>query len=289
MYLKKIIDNIGSAVNDNTLKSTGVYADRTKSWVQEFYFLDLLPRCDWNFSKKSDTFTTTSGTQTYNLPRWIDNPTRIENIIHPTSKKSLIQSTVADITGKYSLTVYDDPVEYVIRPRVRTTYSTGTISGTSSTKVITGSGTAWTSSNIAQYDYIQVGSYAYTVNTVDSATQITVFEDLISTISSGTSYSALLDRWTIDLYPIPSSTLAMIINGKQIVPPLDDDSDVPILPDNWHWILVKAGIVKALQHNKEDYSGEAKELEQAVKRLISEDQSEADRLEGLSIPRSRGY
>jgi hypothetical protein len=288
MYLKQICDEIGNAVNDMTLKSTGVNYARTKSWVQQFYFLDLVPRVDWTFTNKQDTFTTTSGTQRYNLPRWIDNPTRIQNIIHPTSYEALTQSILADVTGKYDLTIYGTPTQYVIGPRVRTTYTTGTITGTSALKVITGSGTSWTTSNIAQFDYIQIGSYAYTVNSVDSNTQITVFEDLAASFAAST-YTAVLDRWTVDLYPVPSSTLAMIIHGKQIVPRLDDDYDIPILPDNWHYILVKAGIVKALQHNQEDYSGEFQELELAIKRLVSEDQSEADRLEGLAIPRSRSY
>lgn len=288
MYLKEIIDKVGDAVNDTTLKSTGTNANRTKSWIQQFYFLDLIPRVDWNFTRKQDTFTTTSGTQRYNLPRWIDNPTRIDNIIHPTSYAKLSQSTLDDVTGKYDLTVYGTPVEYVLSPRVRTTYTTGTVTGTSALKVLTGSGTSWLSSNIAQFDYIQIGSYAYTVNSVDSNTQITVFEDLLSSVAA-TTYTAVMDRWQVDLFPVPSSTLSMIIYGKQLAPRLDDDFDIPILPDNYHWILVKAGVVKALQHNQEDYSGEAIELEMAIKRLISEDQSEADRIESVSIPRSRSY
>lgn len=289
MYLKEIIDKIGDAINDTTLKSTGANANRTKSWVQQFYFLELIPRRDWTWTRKQDTFNTTSGTLTYNLPRWIDSPSRIENIIHPTSYDPLVQSILKDVSGKYDLTVYSDPAEYVLGPRTRTTYTTGTVSGTSSTKVITGSGTSWNTSNLAQYDYIQVGDYAYTINSVDSDTQITVFQDLEATIAGGTAYTGVLDRWTVSLYPVPNATLAMIIHGKQIVPQLDDDFDIPIIPDNWHWILVKAGIVKALQHNEEDSSQEAVELERAIRNIIKEDQSEADRIEGVQIPRSRSY
>lgn len=289
MYLKDILDKVGDAINDTTLKSTGVNASRTKSWVQQFYFLDLLPRRDWTWARKQDTFNTTSGTQRYSLPRWIDNPSRIEAIIHPTTYLPLNQTTLKDVTGKYTLTVYEDPAEYVLSPRTRTTYTTGTVSGTSATKVITGSSTSWLSSNIAQFDYIQVGSYAYTVNSVDSNTQITVFEDLVATIAPSTAYTALLDRWQVDLYPVPNATLAMIVYASQIAPRLDDDYDIPILPDNWHWILVKAGVVKALQHNQEDPSLEIQELERSIRMLISEDQSEADRLESVSIPRSRSY
>lgn len=288
MYLKEILDKVGDAVNDTTLKSTGVNANRTKSWVQQFYFLDLLPRRDWKFSNKQGTVTTTSGTQRYNLPRWIDNPTRILNFIRPTDYSKLQQVALEDVTGMYDLTVFATPEKYVIGPRTRTSYTTGTITGTSAAKVITGSSTAWLSSGIEQFDYIQIGSYAYTVNSVDSNTQITIFEDLNASFSA-TTYTAVLDRWTVDLFPVPNATLNLILYGRQIVPRLDDDFDIPILPDNWHWILVKAGVVKALQHNEEDASLEIQELERAIRTLISEDQSEADRLESVQIPRSRSY
>ena len=289
MYLKEILDAIGNSVNDTTLKSTGTNASRTKSWVQQFYYLDLMPRRDWSFGKKQDTITTTSGTQRYNFPRWVDNPKRVENLINPTTYLPLTQSILKDVTGKYDLTIYNTPAEYVIGPRVRTTYTTGTLSGTSSTKVLTGSGTSWTTSNIAQFDYIQIGSYAYTVNSVDSDTQITIFEDIVTTIAAATTYTALLDRWTLDLFPVPNATLALILYASQIVPRLDDDFDVPIIPDNWHWILVKAGVIKALQHNQEDVSVEIQELERSIRMLISEDQSESDRIETVDIPRSRSY
>lgn len=288
MYFKAICDQIGDACNDSTLKSTGANASRTKNWVNQFYHLDLMPRIDWKFAYREGTVTTTSGTQRYSLPRWVDHPSKIVNIIHPTSRLPLTQEIVFDVTGKYSTTVYNDPVKYSFGPRTRTEYSTGTVSGTSAAKVLTGSSTAWTSSSIAQFDYIQIGSYAYTVDSVDSATQITLFEPLAATVSAST-YTALLDRWTIDFWPIPNATLAMVVNARGIIEPLVNDSDVPALPDNWHWILVKAGVVKALQHNKEDYTGEAAELELAIRKLVKVDLSEADRLESIAIPRSRGY
>lgn len=288
MYLKDIIDKIGEAVNDTTLMSTGTYASRTKSWVQEFYFLDLLPRYDWSFTYYEGAFNTTSGTQRYNLPRWIDHPSKIANIIHPTTRKALVRNTLGNITGKYSLTTYSDPEEYVVGPRTRTSYSTGTVTGISSAKTLTGSSTSWLSSDIQQFDYIQVGSYAYTVDSVDSNTQITLFEDINVSFSAST-YTAVLDRWTIDLYPIPNATLAMIVSGSKLIPSLDDDSDIPILPDNWHFILVKAGIVRAKMHNQEDFTNDSVLLENAIKKMISEDGTTLDYLDSLLIPKSRGY
>ena len=289
MYLKQILDQIGQAVNDTTLTSTGVNATRTKQWVQEFYYMDLMTRRNWSFSYKQDTITTASGTQRYALPRWLDNPNKISMITLPTTNLPLVRSELRDVTGKYDLAVLNTPAEYVVAPRTRTTYATGTISATSATKTITGVSTAWTSSGLTQFDQIQVGSYAYTIDNVNSDTSITVFENIVVTIASSTSYTGVKDRWNIDLYPVPNATLALTINAYQIVPRLDDDSDIPILPDNWHHILVTAGIVRALQHNNDDATYQVQQLELAIRRLISEDMKNGDGLESVSIPRSRSY
>lgn len=289
MYFKQILDQIGYAANDTTLTSTGTNAARTKSWVQEFYFLDLVPRRNWSWALKQDTFTTTSGTQRYNLPRWVDNPTKVTYITCSSNNQPIARTEPKDVAGQYSTTVYNTPEAYSIGPRVRTSYSTGTVSGTSGAKTLTGSSTAWLTSGIAQFDYIQVGSYAYTVDSVDSDTSITLFENIITTISAATTYTAIKDRWTVDLYAIPDATYTMTVNAYQIVPKLDDDSDIPILPDNWHHILVKAGVVRALEHNNDDATVERADLELAIRRLTSEDMKNNDGLESVSIPRSRSY
>lgn len=286
MYFRQIVDQIGDSINDSTLKWNGANAARTKGWVQQFYHLDLMPRLDWKSNYKEGTISVTASTQRYSLPRWIDHPSKIVNLLNA-SGTPLTQVIVYDVTGENSSDL-NPPGSYSFGPRTRTTYTTGTVSGTSATKVLTGSSTAWTSSNIAQYDYIQVGDYAYTVDSVDSATQITVFEDLSATVSAS-SYTAILDRWTIDLWPIPLANTTLTVNARKIIEPLVNSYDIPELPDNWHWILVQAGLVKALQHNKEDYQGEATQLEINIRRMIKEDLSEADRFESVQIPRSRSY
>lgn len=289
MYLKQIIDQIGDAVNDSTLKSTGTNSARTKQWVQEFYYMDLPTRRDWRFLDKEGTITTTSGTARYNLPRWVDTPSKLKALIHPTSLQPLTQEREVVIKPKYDPSVYGDPAYYVIGPRVRTSYSTGTISATSGSKTVTGSSTSWSASTIEQFDLLQVGNYVYTVASVDSSTSITVFEDIISTISAGTSYSILMDRWTVDFYPTPNATLSIAVRAQNIVPKLDDNADVPVLPDNWHHLLVKAGIVRALKHNNDDFTAELQELELAIRKLAQEDGRSADYIETVSIPRSRTY
>lgn len=289
MYLKQIQDQIGDAANDTSLKSTGTNAARTKQWIQEFYYMDLPTRRIWNFAKKEGGITTASGTARYNFPRWVDNPQKVEEIIHPTSLMPLIQAREYTVKPMFNPAVYADPTYYVIGPRVRSTYTTGTISATSGTKTITGSSTSWSSTTIEQFDLIQVGSYVYTVDSVNSTTSITVFEDIITTIAAATTYTILLDRWTVDFYATPNATLVMGIRAQNIFPRLDDAADVPILPDHWHNILVKAGLVRALQHNNDDFTSQQQDLELSIRRLASEDGRSDDYQEGIAIPRSRSY
>lgn len=69
------------------------------------------------------------------------------------------------------------------------TYTTGTLAGTINTFVITGSGTSWLT-NVFPGDSITIGSYTYTVNTVDSDTQITLYQQQQITSLAGTTYTA---------------------------------------------------------------------------------------------------
>ena len=221
----------------------------------------------------------------YSLPRWVDDPSKIVRIVDRKNNKPLTQLSEREMELKFSSKIdVNDPKYYSIGQRERTTYTTGTVSGTSATKTLTGSSTAWTSSSIEQYDTIRVGNYVYTVDSVDSATQITLIEDIVTTISGGTSYTANLDRWKIDFYPLPKYVRGYALTAQTLMPRLDDDYDVPLLPDNWHYILVKGGRCKMLKHNQDpNYSVEMAELTQIMKRLISANNRETDRLETLAI------
>lgn len=284
LYLKKAADIIADRVNDETLSSDGENYARTKNFINEFLFLDLLPRANWKWAKRESTITTVVGTQRYNLPRWIQSPSKINEIIHPVSYRPLVQQTEKDVAGRYDTSGNGDPAEYVIGPRTRSTYTTGTISATVSTNTITGSGTSW-DGELEENDVIQVGSYAYTIASVDSDTQVTTVESIVTAIAAGTSYTGLKDRWTIDLYPVPNAVRIFPINAYGIIDELVNDSDVPVLPDQWHHILVKGGVVLALKHNQDDFSTELQEVEMDIRKMIRENDAENDYQEGIQIPR----
>ena len=123
---------------------------------------------------------------------------------------------------------------------------------------------------------------------MDSDTQITLFEDIITTIASSTTYEAVLDRWKIDIYGVPNATLALELIAYGIHPRLDDDTDIPLMPDEYHNILVKGGVVLALKHNNDEFTVELQEQEACIRKMIDDNNRENDRLEGIQIPRMRG-
>jgi hypothetical protein len=92
-------------------------------------------------------------------------------------------------------------------------YTTGTVTVTQSSKTITGSGTAWTSSMVP--GFIWVGGYPYEINTVNSATSITTYTAYQGSSGSGQSYS--VDSGGIFLWGDPGSSYTQygtVINLK---------------------------------------------------------------------------
>ena len=154
--------------------------------------MDFLPRRRWSFNFKEGTISATASTRRYDLPKWVDNINNIKIFDSTTtSGLPLKRITRTDFKRLYEDTTITTAIgeHYAVGPRTRTTYTTGTLSGTSGAKVLTGSSTSWSaSSGFEQFDVIQVGSYAYTINSIDSDTQITLFEDIVTDISASTSY-----------------------------------------------------------------------------------------------------
>lgn len=71
---------------------------------------------------------------------------------------------------------------------IPTTYSTGTVSGTSGQYTLTGSGTSWLA-NLKPGDVITISSQDYTIYEVLTDTSLTLYNALKQTYNAGTSYS----------------------------------------------------------------------------------------------------
>lgn len=126
------------------------------------------------------------------------------------------------------------------------TYETGTVSGTGNASTITGSSTLWTDvEGLERGSKITVGSYVYTVKSVDSDTQLTIYENLVATISAGTAYIVHLDNLIIQFFDIPDAAELIHYRYQRRAYPLIDDQDIPDLPLEWHHILINAGLIWA--------------------------------------------
>lgn len=128
------------------------------------------------------------------------------------------------------------------------TYTTGTISADVNTRVITGASTpAWTGvQGLGRGSRITQGSQVYTVLSVDSDTQLTVYEVITPAIASGSSYSILLDNPIILLHPIPDAADNIYYRYQRVPFPLVDDEELPDMPDQWHWLLIEGALTWAL-------------------------------------------
>ena len=127
-------------------------------------------------------------------------------------------------------------------------YSTGTVSGVSGASIVTGASTNWTSvEGLGKGTRITIGSYVYTVKSVDSDTQITIYEPLSETVALLTAYSILMDNMRIQIFPIPDVAELIRYRYQRLTYPLIGDTDIPDLPDEWHHILITAGLITAYQ------------------------------------------
>lgn len=133
-------------------------------------------------------------------------------------------------------------------------HTTGTLTGTSGNRTLTGSGTSWTSvEGLGKGSRITIGEYTYTVKSVDSDTQITIYELLLSSPSSAT-YVIHLDNPIIQLYEIPDAAENIYYRYQRIPFPLVNNTDIPDLPEKYHNLLVLHGLAWAWMTKDKDES-----------------------------------
>ena len=132
-------------------------------------------------------------------------------------------------------------------------YTTGTVTGSASGTTITGASTAWTGVlGLTKGSRIAVASNSevYTVKSVDSDTQLTIYE-AISTAFAAQTYLLYLNNIRLQLTDIPSSMRNLYYRYTRNPYPLVNDYDEPDMPKEHHYMLVWGGlsIAHALKGN----------------------------------------
>lgn len=166
-------------------------------------------------------------------------------------------------------------------------YSTGTVSGSINTKTLTGAGTSWLG-NIYPGYAITVGGYTYHVYSVDSDTQITLYQNLVAAVSALTTYTAKGSNCLVIRFKYPTAQ-SMVSYGyySKMYPVLCDYDEDWLMELYPHLIL--DGIMKYdfLDKNDPVRASQAAQLfENSIKNAQVSDQSSfgGTYVVGLDIP-----
>lgn len=142
-------------------------------------------------------------------------------------------------------TAFGDPTIIAPIGTRRDIYSTGTVSASS--KTITGVSTAWTDvQGLSRGSRIRIGDNVYTVKSVDSATQLTVFET-VTTVAAGQSYVIFLDNIRVILKSIPDAARNIYYRFYRKPTPLVNDYDEPDLPETMQYLLPLGSLTELYQ------------------------------------------
>lgn len=127
----------------------------------------------------------------------------------------------------------------VFQGKATKTYTTGTISLPASSRTLTGSGTSWTTAEgVGKGTKLKIGTSIFTVNTVDSDTQLTLYEANGTTaVAAGTTYTAILDNYVVQLHSAPDEVLTYYYRFQRVPAVMDADNDVPDLPYPMHPLI----------------------------------------------------
>ena len=140
------------------------------------------------------------------------------------------------------------------RSRQGNVYSTGTVSASAGASTITGSSTTWldeAAQGLSRGSRIRIGNDVYTVKSVDSATQVTIY-GTIATAVTGSTYEIFLDNIVVQVYPIPDSARNIYYRYWRKPAPMENNWDEPDLPSNWQHLLIPGALMELWAHKGDE-------------------------------------
>lgn len=138
---------------------------------------------------------------------------------------------------------YADPIYEILEGTQLDTYTTGTVNGNANQKTLTGASTSWDGvEGLGRMSKIRIGDNVYTVNSVDSGTQITLFEDIETNIAALSTYVIYLDNLRVQLSDIPNAQRLIYYRYFRIPSPTCNNYDIPDMPKGWGRLLVYGGL-----------------------------------------------
>lgn len=151
---------------------------------------------------------------------------------------------------------YGNPNFVVLLGKEDDEYTTGTVSASNNTSVITGSSTVWsTQEGLSKGTKIKIGDDIYNIKSVDSDTQLTVYETISPAVAGSTAYVVYLNNFVIQLYTIPDSVRNYPYRYVRRSQPLINATDWPISwPEDMHKLIELRTLIDASDFNNDEQS-----------------------------------
>ncbi len=181
--------------------------------------------------------------------------------------QSLAELDALDFDIRFpAATTLGDPIYMVPigRSRQGDVYDVGTVTASVGGTTITGSSTDWISElgqGITRGSRLRIGNAVYTIKSVDTDTQVTIY-GTITAAASGSTYEIFLDNIVVQVYPIPDAPRNIYYRYFRKPYPLENAWDEPDIPSNWHWLLIPGALVEVWAHqgNEQKVRGAEAEL-----------------------------
>lgn len=140
---------------------------------------------------------------------------------------------------------YADPIMEAMEGTLLDTETTGTVEGVVNTTTLTGTTTTWTLvEGLGRLSEITIGNYSYRIKSVDSDTQITLYDKLQESVVAGTTFVIHLTNLRVQVYPIPDNSRLLYYRYFRRPTPLVNDYDVPDMPPGFDSVLIYGALSK---------------------------------------------
>lgn len=260
---------------------------------------------NWSFLRRKTTFTTVASTSDYVLGRDVDKVTLLRQTDTPTKLMQLTDETfyrlVPDPDDTGAPRFYRLWETEGVSTRLATADTLNVVSDSASdagNSELTVSVQGYDASGIWQTETFQLnGTSSVTGSKTFAAREIYVSKQKATTgtitVVRNTGSTTLVklgpnDRApkfkVLSLYPIPSSAITIYAEYYTSIPTLNNDSDVPLLPEKFHYVVRLGALAKVFQYlNKEnDFNTTQSLFASAVRSMVASDRVQPDLIEYLT-------
>jgi len=269
---------------NDQLKVTQIYDIINR--VQREVSLLMYPR----HMKSTFAFSTVASQGLYNLPPNFSKMIRVRNT---TSGSADVVEPVESVDDFWeenpapALQPEGTPDEYLIDgvDEVGQIDSDGTVAFTLESRIFTGTGTLFITKNIIKGTRLNVNSQEFTVQSVDSETQITTVQKATVTAISQPYTLERIHNQQLRFDPIPDSVYTIEIDYYREPAPMVGSSDLPEIKGGFVDLLIRMAIRDVRQYDEDQtmYLIAANEVERWIQMYRTRNEDELDEPEKIRV------